>query len=122
MDHSMGPDYITPPEFKMDFWILFGKDMQHYLIHAKSRDPMDTANPMDYEDIADELQHYWDLYLNKVVELAKKIKGDDNNNNDNDQQGRNKRQKKQYKDNQHKSSSGDNFTCSLEAHKGFDHP
>ena len=53
MDHSMGPDYITPPEFKMTLWMSFGKDMQNYLIHTKIRDPLDAFNPMDCQDIAD---------------------------------------------------------------------
>ena len=52
----------------MAFWMLFGKDIQNYLIHTKGMDPLDAVNPMDCQDIADELQHYWDLYLNKVVE------------------------------------------------------
>ena len=39
--------------------------MQEWLIEDKNRDPFDLAAPMDHEDIARHMQHYWVLHYKR---------------------------------------------------------
>ena len=66
MHHTRGANYMTDNDEKHIFWNTFPKEMQSWLSNDQNIDPFDTNHPMDAQDIADNMQRYWNMYLKKI--------------------------------------------------------
>ncbi len=63
LEHNQGANYITEGQFTLLFWKIFPGTMQDWLQEDQDLDPFDAANPMDHNDIADHMQHYWNIHF-----------------------------------------------------------
>ena len=75
LEHNQGANYITAGQFTLLFWNIFPVTMQDWLQEDQILDPFDAANPMDHDDIADHMQHYWNIhfkcYINKHLKILR---------------------------------------------------
>ena len=87
MHHTMGPVYMADLQFKSSFWNSFPESMKSWLENDQDIDPFDTANPLDVQELADQLQRYYNKHLKSTPKTSKaqsKSKVDTDSNSDDD--------------------------------------
>ena len=89
MHHTHGNGYLQPNDMKRAFFNIFSDGMQEWLTEVQGIDPMDPAQQMVAQHIADEFQHHWKLAQSKKIreqekDNDKKRKWDNNDDSDND--------------------------------------
>ena len=61
MTHNQGAQYFTDEQFKQAFWNIFPESMKSWLVNDQRMDPFSPDNPLDPQEIADEMQRYWNM-------------------------------------------------------------
>lgn len=126
LQHSQGAVYLSNNDFKNSFWNIFPPSMMNWLTNDQDIDPFDATNPLDVEEIVDQMQHWCNIPGNlKDPGEANKKKcklfddgGDDGNN-----QGRQKQGKK-YEDhhrlgNRKPNGGGHKENCKIAGHEKY---
>ena len=126
MHHSQGAVFLSDNDFKNSFWDIFPKSMKNWLTNDQNIDPFDANNPLDVEEIADEMQRWCNIPGNikepSEVNKGKRKLGDDDDNRDD--QGRHKRGKKggDYRRNNHRNNGGGHKqNCKIAGHEKYKH-
>ncbi len=75
LEHNQGANYITASQFTLLFWNIFHATMQDWLQEDQNLDPFDAANPIDHDNIADHMQHYWNIHFKHTKRIKGKNRG-----------------------------------------------
>lgn len=86
MHHNQGATFMTDTDFKFFFWHSFPDTMKEWLTDEQDRDPFDTQEPMDIQEIADAMQRYWNRN-SKRVKAQQDREGKNNKKRDRDDDG-----------------------------------
>jgi len=132
MHHNQGVNYITNAEMKKAFWLSFPQVMRDWLTNDQDTDPFDTTNPLDAQEIADQMQRYYNMHLKNEKKDNSKRKGEQHEPNNGEGYKSNKRNKKNgsgyQKSNgggyQKKNGGGGNnnhVKCSITGHENHRH-
>ena len=134
MHHTHGANYFDTARFKTCIYNHFPQGWKDWLEQQVGRDPFDTTNPLDVDEICDPMQRKWNMderpNIKKNNGSKRKKDDDDNNNNDNNGGGdknSNQGSRKRYKKGSHHKSGGGNKSrsshenCSIPGHEKFRH-
>jgi len=129
MHHSQGDTFLSTNDFKNSFWNIFPKSMKNWLTNDQDIDPFDATNPLDVEEIADQMQRWYNIPGNikepGEANKNKRSKGEDESNDGNDQ-GRHKRGKKNgdqqgRRGNNKSHGGGHKSNCKIAGHEKYRH-
>jgi len=128
LHHSQGATYLSDNDFKNAFWNIFPKSMKNWLTNDQDIDPFDAQNPLDVEEIADQMQRWCNIpgNLKEPGEANKnKRKQEGDGGNEGNDQGRNKRTKRNGDPNRrggNKSHGGGHkVNCKIAGHEKYKH-
>ena len=128
LHHSQGATYLSDNDFKNAFWNIFPKSMKNWLTNDQDIDPFDAQNPLDVEEIADQMQRWCNIpgNLKEPGEANKnKRKQEGDGGNEGNDQGRNKRTKRNGDPNRrggNKSHGGGHkANCKIAGHEKYKH-
>ena len=136
MHHNHGAAFMPDDEFTRMFWHIFPEAMKDWLVEDQNKDPFDNANPMDADEIADDMQRYWNLHYKRAKPQDSSNSNNGNKRDRNDGNGGNDdsgspKKKARGRRNQRGGGGNDNNgggggggkreNCSIKGHEGFRH-
>ena len=63
LHHDRGEEYLNAFDTTQAFWDSFPSKMQDWLNNEQNVNPFNANDPLDAMEIADQFQHYWNIYF-----------------------------------------------------------